>query len=119
MPVVQQSLFSPDNNRVSDAPFPSTRFQGSKRALVDWIWANVKDLPFSTALDVFGGTGVVSHLFKTAGKQVTYNDSLKFNWQIGTALIENADTKLSPQDIDLVLTRRPEVAYPTFIHDTF
>jgi adenine-specific DNA methylase len=68
---------------------------------------------------VFGGTGVVSHLFKNANKQVTYNDNLTFNWNIGLALIQNADTRLSAQDVELILEARSDVTYPDFIQRTF
>ncbi len=44
--------------------FPSTRYQGSKLKIVDWIWENIKDLEFNTALDAFGGTGCVAYLLK-------------------------------------------------------
>ena len=74
--------------------FPSTRFQGSKLKIVDWIWDAIEDLSFDTALDAFGGTGSVAYLLKSKGKQVTYNDILKFNWYIGTALIENDQVRL-------------------------
>ena len=33
--------------------FPSTRYQGSKAKLVDWIWEHVQNLPFLTCLDPF------------------------------------------------------------------
>src|ERR1700694_5664567 len=119
MSFVQKPLFVLDNDHVYDAPFPSTRFQGSKRKLADWIWANTKDLQFDSVLDVFGGTDAISHFFKSRGKQVTYNDNLKFNWQIGTALIQNADTTLPDHDIEAILTRLPGVTYPSFIAQTF
>ena len=99
--------------------FPSTRFQGSKRKIVDWIWSNVRDLKFDTVLDVFGGTGVVSNLFKAAGKAVTYNDKLLFNWNIGYALIQNASITLNPQDIETVISQHHGIVYPTFIQSTF
>jgi adenine-specific DNA methylase len=83
----QLSLFAPQTVRPFNYPFPSTRYQGSKRALTDWIWEQVCHLPFQTVLDVFGGTGAVSHAFKNAGKQVSYNDALAFNHSIGLALI--------------------------------
>jgi len=51
----QLSLFSPDSQRPFNAPFPSTRYQGSKRQLAEWIWENVAYLPFESVLDVFGG----------------------------------------------------------------
>lgn len=102
-----------------DAIFPSTRFQGSKLKLVDWIWDAIKDLEFNTALDAFGGTGSIGHMLKAKGKEVTYNDVLKFNWYIGMALIENGTTTLSDDDVEFLLTRKEGVKYPTFVQDTF
>lgn len=103
----------------SDPIFPSTRFQGSKFKIADWIWEEVQKLDFDSALDVFGGTGSVGYMFKKKGKLVTYNDILKFNWYIALALIENASIKLSQDDLDFILNRQASVTYPTFIHDTF
>jgi adenine-specific DNA methylase len=99
--------------------FPSTRYQGSKRKLVRWIAENIADLPFDSALDLFGGTGSVGYLFKTLGKQVIYNDLLRFNHTIGLALIENAHIRLSEEDITLVITSQPDIAYPDFIACSF
>jgi adenine-specific DNA-methyltransferase len=42
---------------------------------------------------------MVSYLLKTMGKDVTYNDKLRFNYIIGKALIENSSVKLSDEDI--------------------
>ncbi len=110
----QQALF-PDLM----AEFPSTRYQGSKAKLVDWIWAQIADLDFTTCLDAFGGTGVVAYRLKQAGKQVTYNDLLRFNYYIGLALIENSQVRLTPAEVDWLLTRHPDVSYPCFVQDTF
>ncbi len=99
--------------------FPSTRYQGSKLKIVDWIWENIKDIQFHTALDAFGGTGCVAYMFKQKGKQVTYNDALKFNWYIGLALIENDSIKLSPEDVDFLLAKHKEIKYPAFVYDAF
>jgi adenine-specific DNA-methyltransferase len=99
--------------------FPSTRYQGSKLKLFDWIWANIQGLPFDAALDAFGGTGCVSHLLKSKGKQVAYNDVLRFNYLIGLALIENDATTLSEKDVASLLSRHKTLRYPTFIQDTF
>jgi adenine-specific DNA methylase len=113
------SLFSPQSDRPFNFPFPSTRYQGSKRTLVDWIWENVCHLQFDSVLDVFGGTGVVSHMFKNAGKQVIYNDLLAFNHQIGLALIENSGVILTDEEVALVLNARGDRVYPDFIHRAF
>jgi len=101
------------------AQFPSTRYQGSKAKLVDWIWEQISDLTFSTCLDAFGGTGAVAYRLKQEGKAVTYNDILRFNYQFGLALIENNQTQLSPDEIEWLLTRHKEISYPTFVQKTF
>lgn len=98
--------------------YPSTRYSGSKRKLLDWIWENVKDLKFDTVLDVFGGTGVVSLLFKRYGKQVFYNDLLKFNQIIGTAIIENSEVIVTEEDINKILEYDSRDS-PNFIQTNF
>ncbi len=114
----QPSLFSelevPLKNK-----FPSTRYQGSKAKFVDWIWDEISDIPFHTALDAFGGTGSVAYKLKENGKSITYNDILPFNFFIGKALIENSSTLLSTSDIDYILTEHPHIDYPSFIADNF
>lgn len=99
--------------------FPSTRYQGSKLKLVEWIWENIKYLQFHTTLDALGGTGCVAYMFKQKGKQVIYNDILKFNWFIALALIENDIVTLTFEDIDFLVTKHKGIKYPTFIYDTF
>ena len=99
--------------------FPSTRYQGSKHKFVDWIWNCVKDIPFHSALDAFGGTGSVSFRLKQEGKQVTYNDILSFNHIIGKALIENKNVFLEDDDVAALLKRHDLVIYPNFIEKTF
>ena len=83
--------------------FPSTRYQGSKRKLISWIYEQIGDIQFDSALDLFGGTGVVSYLMKNMGKCVTYNDYLRFNHYIGLALIQNSFIKLSSEDVEFLL----------------
>ncbi len=103
----------------NEPQFPSTRFQGSKLKVVDWIWDAIKDLNFKTALDAFGGTGSMAFMLKQQGKQVTYNDILKFNWYIGLALIENDSVKLTDEELRFLVSENPRLKYRTFIHDTF
>lgn len=104
---------------LSISAFPSTRYQGSKLKIAEWIWENVKNIQFETILDAFGGTGCVSYLFKTKNKQVIYNDILFFNYLIGKALIENSSTYLLDNEIDEILKRKEDVDYPTIIEDNF
>lgn len=115
---VQQRLF-PEDSLGKGGVLPSTRYQGSKYKVIDWIDYYTKDLKFDSVLDAFGGTGCVGYMFKKKGKRVFYNDFLKFNHLIGMALIENKATILSEGDIDSILRKDPTVQYPTFISDTF
>lgn len=98
---------------------PSTRYQGSKAKLVGWIWENIKDIEFSTALDIFGGTGVVGYVLKQKGKQVYYNDYLKSNYYIGLALIENNAIKMDEEEANALLIKKPGRDYLYFIRETF
>lgn len=77
--------------------FPKTRYYGSKRRLLDWIYHALKDLPFNSVLDGFGGTASVSLLFKMMGKEVTFHDGLLCNTIIAHALLAD---KLPFADID-------------------
>ena len=99
--------------------FPRTRYQGSKRKLAGAILDELRDLEFTTVLDAFGGTGAVSYAFKCAGKQVTYNDILAFNHQIGLALIENDTVRLDAEEIEAIGVKQPGVEYGDFIERTF
>ena len=112
----QPLLFTGD---VAVAKFPSTRYQGSKAKLVDWIWNQVQDLNFTTCLDAFGGTGAVAYRFKKEGKCSTYNDVLRFNYYIGVALIENSQIRLTPEEMDWILTKHSTLTYPRLIQETF
>jgi adenine-specific DNA-methyltransferase len=99
--------------------FPVTRYQGSKRKIVSWIYENVKDVKFQSVLDGFGGSSTVSYLFKKMGKDVTYNDKLKFNYFIGKALIENQTVKFLHDDLRSLRQKQPQIAYSTIIQDNF
>lgn len=58
---------------------PKTRYYGSKRKLLGWIYENLRHLEFTNVLDAFGGTASVSLLFNAMGKHVTFHDSLTCN----------------------------------------
>ena len=101
--------------------FPTTRYQGSKNKITDWIKLVLEEqgITYESVLDGFGGSASVSYMFKKLGKQVTYNDALKFNSIIGKALIENSDTIFTDEDITHILKKREGKKYPTFIKDNF
>jgi adenine-specific DNA methylase len=115
--MLQLSLFP--ENTIHSNKFPTTRYQGSKQRFVDWIWKCIKDIPFNSALDAFGGTGSVSFRLKEEGKEVTYNDILIFNHIIGKALIENTNTTLSDSEVKILLSKHRDISYPDFIERTF
>lgn len=97
--------------------FPTTRYRGSKRKILPWVWNKIKELPFNTALDLFGGTSVVSILLKRMGKQVTYNDYSYFNYLAGIAFIENKEVKLNNDDVQFILNTKNKSA--NFISENF
>ncbi len=99
--------------------FPSTRYQGSKRKIAQRIVSELSELDYASVLDAFGGTGAVSYAFKIAGKHVTYNDTLRFNEQIGVALIENDSVTLDDDATANIGERRDGVTYGSVIQNNF
>lgn len=98
---------------------PTTRYVGSKRKVVKWIWSNIKHLTFDTFLDALGGTGVVGYYAKSRGKGVTFNDILKHNYITGRAIIENNSAILTKKDVSFLLTKHQKIEYQTLIQETF
>ena len=96
---------------------PTTRYQGSKRKILPWIYECLRNYEFHTVLDAFGGTGMVSYLFKRMGKRVTYNDLFQFNQRVGESIIENNRTHLIAADVDHILSNNNN--HRTFITDNF
>lgn len=80
--------------------FPQTRYYGSKRKLLPWMYKHFGVLNFSTVLDAFGGTGSVSLLFKAMRKHVTYHDGFRFNEDVARTVLANS----SPLDRSVVET---------------
>jgi len=97
---------------------PTTRYQGSKRTALPWIYQHVEKLQFHSVLDAFGGTGSVSYLFKLMGKRVTFNDLLLSNYQTGIALIENNSQRLNENDVRFILSQNMNGEFD-FIQKTF
>lgn len=88
--------------RYFDHQFPDPQYLGAKHTHLSWI---KKHIPYNvkTAVDAFAGSQSVAFLFKQMGFKTITNDFLNFNNQIGLALIENNNEKLTPKDIDLLL----------------
>jgi adenine-specific DNA-methyltransferase len=66
---------------------PATRYYGSKRSLLSWIYECLNTLKFNTALDIFGGSASVSLLLQLMRKSVTYHDGLQFNEDVARTLL--------------------------------
>lgn len=105
------------SKKVTFENIPSTRYQGSKRKILPWLNECFEKYDFNTVLDAFGGTGVVSYLFKRMGKCVTYNDIYKFNQFIAESIVSNNRIILSDSDVDFLLSINNHTN--TFIYDNF
>lgn len=81
---------------------PTTRYQGSKRKLLPWLFDVFSTLEFDSCLDLFGGTASVSYLLKKMGKRVTFNDYLISNSITARAVVQNNSVHLYPPDLNLL-----------------
>lgn len=109
----QKTLFG---KKLKPHKLPQTQYFGSKQRLVKWIFECAPS-DVETIFDAFSGTSSVGYYFKTQGKRVIANDFLKFNYHIGKAVIENKDTILTQEDIDLLLQKNKNAG--SLIDDIF
>ena len=103
----------PEQNKL----YPSTRFMGSKKKLLPNIHEIVNGLDFDTAVDAFSGSGVVSYMFKSLGKNVIANDHMHMSTTFAKALIENQNVRLSEIQIEKLLKKAPKS--DKFVQTTF
>jgi DNA adenine methylase len=97
--------------------FPDTRYMGSKKALLQFIWDTVGQIEFHTVLDAFSGSSCVAQTFKLHGKQVTTNDHLEYAYYLASATVANNSERLSDEDIQQLLKtnrRRRQFIQRTF-----
>lgn len=97
--------------------FPSTRYMGSKRQLLDAIQQTCSGLEFDTFVDLFAGSNVVAYTFKALGKRVVANDYLAMSHQMALALIQNSQTRLTENDLNYLLRCPTET--DSFVTETF
>ena len=114
---IEDKFQNPSKTSIILNDFPSTRFMGSKYAILDFIWESVGNLQFDSVLDAFSGSGCVSYLFKKQGKQVFSNDILNFSYHISNSLIANNYETLDNNDISILLSKKQK--YPRFIQEKF
>jgi adenine-specific DNA-methyltransferase len=93
-----------------------TNYIGSKQKLVDWIWKHTPE-GVSSAADAFSGSAVVAYMFKTKGLRVLANDRLHCCYHAARAIIENNSTRLSDEDVEVLLADNPKAG--SFVRDNF
>lgn len=101
--------------------FPKTRYYGSKRRVVERIWAALceEGIEFDSMLDLFGGTGIVSYMMLRKGKEVTFNDVFKFNCLNAQALLATPKHTFTIEDAYWLLQQHDDVKYRHLIEDNF
>jgi len=107
-----ENKFTPSTNWSS---FPTTRYYGSKRRLLPWIYDVSSKISFNSVFDRFGGTASVSLLFQNMGKKVVYHDALASNSISARALLST--NTLNENDVTLFFDNiKPKKG---FISETF
>ena len=101
--------------RVAD--YPEFRYMGSKHRLLPWVHQVLSTIEFRTAADPFVGSGCVSYLMKSMGKQVKASDFLNFPAVIAEATVANQRYRLNPSVIERLLMPVPQGS--DFITRTF
>jgi DNA adenine methylase len=115
-PTTTQGVLLPGVLSPQVTAYPSTRFMGSKERLLADIWSVASQFPGDRVLDLFSGSGVVSYMFKAQGKSVMANDYMTFSSLFTRAMVENNETKLSPDAIDFLTHGK---ASDNYVRSTF
>ncbi|MBU2061536.1 MAG: DNA adenine methylase [Bacteroidetes bacterium] len=91
--------------------FPTTRFQGSKRKILQEISNLVDTLSCESVVDLYSGSGIVSLLFRYMGKVVTSNDFLLYNANTARLLLtedfQSIDLNIARKDLHFLLNDAP------------
>lgn len=99
--LIQPSLFGTYD--FMDVKFPQPQYLGAKYIHGDWIARHIPESA-EVILDAFSGSQSISFLCKKLGKTVFTNDFLRFNSEIGKALIENKHETLTSGDIQILFS---------------
>lgn len=99
------------------ALYPRLRYMGNKQRLLPWLHQAFARLTFDSALDLFSGSGSVAYLLKSMGKRVVANDFLEFAHHLAIATVENAGTRVGPEEAAAICRARGPHA--SFIQRTF
>ena len=105
------------NSKQQITLYPSTRFMGSKNKLIDHIWSAASKYSFTSVLDLFSGSGIVSYMFKSNEKRVISNDYMSMSALFAKAMIENNYITLSLDEAKNLLI--PKGQTDKFVQNTF
>lgn len=113
---------TPDvNNGGGNLKLPNTRYQGSKKKIINDIY-HLMITHFKPAhiLDLFGGSAICSLYFQMKNIKTTYNDILKFNSINANGMLDNDLNNIpSVEDIEMIFKPVSTIEYTSFIYDTF
>jgi len=100
---------------------PNTRFQGSKKKIINKIYDLVIiNFKPTHILDLFGGSAICSLYFQIHNIETTYNDILEFNSINARGILDNDLNNIpSEEDITRLFETNHTLNYNTFIYDTF
>ena len=86
--------------------YPSTRYMGSKQKLLPYILGIVDQFNATTLVDLFSGSGIVSYLFKSLGKNLITNDYMNMSHTFTKAMVENNHVTLSEEKARSLLAEK-------------
>ena len=99
--------------------YPKWHFIGSKHSIWPWISKNI-DFNYTTVLDLFGGTGVISHGFRLLEKKVFYNDFLIHLQFIASGLLQSDYTHyIDDNTLQSILNSSESKSTNHFFKDNF
>lgn len=106
--MVQRAFDLPDFSQSPEeafAEFPSTRYQGSKRKLLPFLYEACKAYDFQSVVDLYSGTSSVSLMFRYMGKHVVANDYLLYNYTTAKVLLSATNFWLSGLDFGKLIEK--------------
>ena len=107
-----------DDTKYLDYKFPEPQYLGAKHIHRGWIAQFIPE-DASTVLDAFSGSQSIAYMFKQLGKKVITNDFMSFNNSIGKALIENADNRLDPSDLEILFSHNDNPSKYNLMEDLY
>jgi adenine-specific DNA-methyltransferase len=120
--IIEHEKVNTDENMTEEIiKLPNTRYQGSKKKIINKIY----DLIITTfkpthILDLFGGSAICSLYFQINNIKTTYNDILKFNSINANGILDNDLNNIpSEEDVNRIFETNNNIIYKTFIYDTF